>query len=114
MKLTGWIAWYRGGKVYRSTEIDWVALPTNGMLLVMVYFDELTPAGKPYREVLQGANRYFMAQGTSDFFIKSSLRTREWIMKTYDVKSPYNVKVGLYDDDETMNRVQAEAMDTWL
>lgn len=91
----------------------WGDLPEEGVLLVMVYFDEKRPDGKPYRETLQGANRYFMATGTNDFFIKSSLKTEKWILKKYDSHKNY-IKVGLYDDDETMKNIQAEAMRTWL
>lgn len=67
MKVIGWRAWYDDDQVYDSRKTDWPALPDDGLIIVMVYFDENTSVGKPYRQALQGYDWYFRAIGHDDW-----------------------------------------------
>ena len=113
MAIAGWKAWYTDNRVYRSNLRKWEDLPKEGVLLVMVYYDDMAPNGKPFRDIIHGSRRYFMATGSSgNLFLKGSLWNENKLLGTYSTK-PEWVKEGVWDDDETIKRVVQEALDTY-
>lgn len=58
-----WEAWYTGGRRYASPAWDPDELPTDGLLGIVKYLDRTTRAGKPYRHILSGDDRYFWWRG---------------------------------------------------
>jgi len=63
MKMIGWKAWYRGGRVFCSTGVDPSELPDDEMLGVMVAFDKKTPDGaQHYCRQLSGTDLYWYVE----------------------------------------------------
>jgi len=116
MNIIGWKAWYTDNRVYRSSLDKWDDLPKVGCLYVLVFFNELdTSETQHYKEIISGNRRYFMATGSSgDIFIKPSLWKEAKLLDTYNTK-PEWIKEGIWDDDNTMERIRNEALstDTW-
>ena len=50
--MTGWRAWFAGGQSFNSKEHDVSSLPTDGVLVIMLFFDK-------GRRVLHGTDWYF-------------------------------------------------------
>jgi hypothetical protein len=60
MNISGWRCWYEGDAVYQGrTFKEWKALPADGVIHVMVYYDQNSSNGKPLRMSLQGYDYYF-------------------------------------------------------
>lgn len=53
MKVSGWSAYYSGGSIYSSKDTAISALPSTGMLVWMLYFDNGT------RRIMHGNDTYF-------------------------------------------------------
>jgi len=112
MQVAGWKAWYTQHRVYRSAIDRWEDLPKEGVLFVMVFFDEFASNGERYREALSGNRRYIMATGSSgEIFLKTSLWKEEKLLNTYDTKSEW-IKEGIWDDETTVKQVHDEAFAT--
>lgn len=110
MRPLGWRAWYTQGRVYDSRFDSWPELPKEGVLAIVVFFDTKDSAGEHYKEILNGRRRYFRSIGSSGAeFYKASLWTEKKITNTYAAR-PECVKEGIWDDDETMEAVLAEAL----
>lgn len=113
MKVKAWKAWYTKHRVYQSSIHTWEELPKEGTLFLLVIFDEKTAAGIPYREIIHGNRRYFKAIGSSgEPFYKGSLWQESKLLSTYDTK-PEWIKEGIYDDDETIELIRQEVMETY-
>lgn len=115
MIVVGWKAWYTQNRVYSSSVHNWEELPKEGVLVVMVYFDEKASGGEHLREIIKGRRRYFKAVGSSNNeFFKGSLWNEDKILRTYDTHEDW-IKEGIWDDDATMKAAIAEAMATeWV
>jgi hypothetical protein len=114
MIVVGWKAWYTRYRVYSSDIHTWEELPKEGVLVVLIYFDEKDTAGDHYREIIKGRRRYFKAIGSANNeFYKGSLWNEAKILRTYDTKEEW-IKEGIWDDDATMETVIAEALATKL
>ena len=55
MNVMAWKAWYRGGQAYCSTGYDWADLPGEGVVGVVIVFDDGT------RRNMTGSDFYWMA-----------------------------------------------------
>ena len=55
--LRGWRAWYDDGTVYSSADRTFQALPAEGALGFVLYFEP------PYREVVAYGDWYYLAAG---------------------------------------------------
>ena len=51
--ITGWHAWFSGGREFSSLNSTWALLPTTGALVFMLYFKDGT------RRIMHGNDRYF-------------------------------------------------------
>ena len=111
MKVAGWKAWYTQNRVYRSSDDIWEDLPKEGILLLLVFFDEFSTTGIRYKEIIQGNRRYFKSIGSSgNEFYKGSLWNEKKLLKTYSTKTEW-IKEGIYDDDATIQRITNEALE---
>ena len=109
MKTIGWKAWYTQNRVYRSSIDSWEDLPKVGLLCVVVFLHK-DGEDHDYKEILNGNRRYFMAIGSSgNTFLKPSLWKEAKLLETYDTK-PEWIKEGIWDDEETIERVNKEAL----
>jgi len=63
MKVIGWQAWYADGSKYDSATTKWTDLPDDGVLIIMLYFDNKT------RRIMDGSDWYFRAKHESGEFI---------------------------------------------
>lgn len=112
MRIAGWKAWYTNGRVYRSSIDQWEALPKVGALCILVFYDKNTSDGHPYKDILAGNRRYFMAIGSSgELMLKPSLWKENKLIATYSTK-PEWIKEGVWDDDTTIERINREALNT--
>jgi len=57
MKVIGFKVWYSDGSVVKET--DWVALPSDNLQVIMVYYDEQYTEGRHYRETIDGCDWYW-------------------------------------------------------
>jgi hypothetical protein len=60
-----WKCWYANGDTFSSQMATVSALPSKGVVVIMVYYDEEFAPGFPYREILQGWERYVFVPPTS-------------------------------------------------
>jgi len=67
MNPTGWRAWYTGGRVFDSATTLITDLPSDGVLVVIVYFAEEWAPGKPYRQIMMGNDTYHFTPSTGVF-----------------------------------------------
>ena len=110
MRVEEWKAWYTQNRVYRSSVDNWEDLPKEGILLLLIFFDERAAHGGRYKEIIHGNRRYFKSIGSSGSeFFKGSLWNEKKLLKTYDTK-PEWIKEGIYDDDETIKLIVNEAL----
>ena len=78
MNVTAWKAWYTEDRQFASDiapgfdTVDWVDLPDDGVLLVVLYMDETGGHGKPYRQILSGSDWYFTAQSENGLMYMSN------------------------------------------
>lgn len=65
--VVGWKVWLRDGSVRGGrTPADWAALPDDGILCVLLYYNRFSTDGQTrYRRVIQD-DYYWMAPGTLD------------------------------------------------
>jgi hypothetical protein len=61
--VIGWRIWYADNSVLDSKATAWADLPNNGVQVVILYENWNHGGGKPYRQVLSGADFYFAAPG---------------------------------------------------
>lgn len=113
--VIGWKAWYADGSVYvgKSRE-DWAALPDDGVLVVMLYHDELVESyarpefeGQRSRRIMSGNDCYWISDGPADHIYGQADASPEQVRERYPGAL---VKTGRFTDDDTFKRVQEEAM----
>lgn len=61
--VIGWRIWYADNSVLDSKTTAWTDLPSDGVQVVILYENWNHSGGKPYRQVLSGADFYFAAPG---------------------------------------------------
>lgn len=94
-----WRAWYTEGRVFDGQGFeDWLALPDDGVLTVMLWFEDGT------RRVEQGNDQYW---ATPEGIYAHSDDPTEEIERRYPGAS---VKRGKWTTDAEMQRVAAEAI----
>lgn len=92
MVVIGHRIWFADGKVLDSKALSWKDMPKEGVLVIMVYYAELTPAGKPFRRVIYSHDFY---SKTGDEFTVSDKSETDVKQKDPDAK-----KFGLVSDDQ--------------
>lgn len=58
MPVAGWRAWYADGAVYHSGVTPAGALPADGCVGFVVYYERRTPAGDSYRDQVKARDWY--------------------------------------------------------
>lgn len=66
MDIAGWRAHYTTNRTFDSDSHDWHQLPSEGVLVVVLYYDEFADADNEirYRKVLDGDDYYWWDPGT--------------------------------------------------
>lgn len=108
MTVIGWKVWFADGRVAAgATPEEWAALPEDGVLIVMLYYDEFTEADPElrYRRILQGNDSYWLSRGEADHIYGQSDEAAAAICERYPGAV---VKRGKWTDDESY-RLAAEA-----
>lgn len=66
--VDSWRIWYTSDRQYNSVGDDWQDLPDDGVLALVIYYDEYSADGEvQHRFVHDGEDWYFHEPGT-DFF----------------------------------------------
>ena len=103
--IVGWRAWYAGGRVYDSTQMEWSELPEHGVLIVILYYKT-----RWYSRTMSGSSIYWREdtpQGpiyahneAADAIISAEARERNY------------VKFGKWVTDEELNlsRLASDAL----
>ena len=66
MNVTGWRAWYVGGRVYDSKTTAWADLPDDGVIQIYLYMDRRDKTSRmPYRRGMAGSDYYWHVPGES-------------------------------------------------
>ena len=105
MKVIGWRAWYADGSKYDSASTRWEGLPDDGVIVVMLYFDNKT------RRIMDGSDWYFRAKHESgDFIYGENNDSPEENQKRYG--ESISLKRGKYTTEKIMYASQKEAMGT--
>ena len=100
LAVARWRVWYVGGRVRNGRTFGaWKRLPDDGVLTVMLWFDDGT------RRVEQGNDSYF---ATPEGVFGHNDETAEQIEARYPGAS---VKRGMWTTDAEMHRVAAEAIE---
>lgn len=104
MKVIGWRAWYADGSKYDSVTIEWEDLPNDGVIVVVLYFDNKT------RRIMDGSSWYFRARHESgDFIYGENDGSPEENKKRYG--ESILLKRGKWTTEKIMYALQKEAMD---
>ena len=108
LKVIGWRVWYDNGSQYSSKEIKWCKLFDDGVISVVLYFDDKT------RRIMDGSDWYFKAVGTDDYIYGQNNDTVEENKKRYG--KDIILKRGKWTDEETMYKIQKEVTEAkdWL
>jgi len=110
MKVIGWRAWYADGSKYNSKDTKWSDLPDDGVIVVMLYFDEKKPSGNPKRRIMDGSDWYFQAKHESgDFIYGENNDSPEENKKRYG--EDISLKKGKWTAEKIMYASQKEAME---
>lgn len=105
MKVIGWRAWYADGSKYDSAAIQWKDLPDDGVLVIMLYFDNKT------RRIMDGSSCYFRTRHESgEFIYGENDDSPEENRKRYG--ESISLKKGKWTTEKFMRDSQKEAMDT--
>lgn len=112
MDVKGWRAWYSETLIYDSRTTNWVDLPDDGLLVVVVYLntDEGSNTfrrGTKYRRTMSGHDHFFEAQGPLGPIYGSSNDSMDLITQRY---GPSSIKKGQWSDDETYSRIRDLAL----
>lgn len=68
MNVEGWRAYYTDGRAFDSATHDWVDLPDDGLLVLVIYYDRWSGDGTvQQRMTLDGDDHYFHVPGTELF-----------------------------------------------
>jgi len=105
MKVIGWRAWYADGSKYDSASTNWRGLPEDGVIVVVLYFDDKT------RRIMDGSSWYFQAKHESgEFIYGENDDSPEENRKRYG--ESISLKRGQWTTEEVMYGSQKEAMAT--
>jgi hypothetical protein len=106
MNILGWRCWYEGDAVYQGrTFTEWQALPADGVIHVMVYYDQNDRSGKPLRMSLQGHDHYFL---TPNGVLGSNNDTLADIKQRYPGASIKRGKWVLADEQQKINKLASK------
>ena len=103
--VLGWRAWYTDVYVFSSDKTQWVHLPDVGIVLVMLYFDKYTDAGKQYRAMQGGSDWYWPHEHS----LSSHSEKGKWLSPPEGIDSAL-LKRGLWVSDAEYAHVQEVAM----
>jgi len=111
-KVLAWKVWYAdGSKHIGKTREEWEILPDDGILVIILYYDEFATDGiTRYRRVLQGSDFYWLSSGERDHIYGQTSNiqeTSEWIEQRYPDAL---VKAGRWVDDDTFKQIIEEVM----
>lgn len=116
MNAMGWRVWVEdfdlaaGYRVYRGVQEDWALLPNDGVLCVMIYFDDNAPSGMPLRRIATSSDSYFMFIGPDGHWaIGDNNETVAEVLIRYPGAI---VKRGKWTSDQIMQRVSGVAMES--
>lgn len=109
MKVIGWRAWYADGSKYDSETTEWRDLPDDGVLIIVLYFDDKRPDGKPLRRINSGVDWYFKATGLKGSIYGLNNDTPEENKKRYG--EDISLKQGKWTDEPIMYQAEKEAME---
>lgn len=105
MKVVGWRAWYTDGSKYNSKDTKWKDLPDDGVVVIVLYFDNKT------RRIMDGSDWYFRAKHESgDFIYGENNDSPEENKKRYG--EDISLKRGKWTAEKIMYGLQKEAMAT--
>ena len=76
MKIIAWAMWYVD-VMHSSKTMDFEDLPRDGALCFVTYEDRLKPNGDQVRNMYQGYDYYFRADGKLDYLYACDLDSRE-------------------------------------
>jgi len=107
MKVIGWRVWYADGSKCDSAATKWKDLPDDGVLIIVLYFDEKRSDGKPLRRINSGVDWYFRVKGPKGFIYGQNNDTPEENKKRYG--KDISLKRGKWADDATMQQAEREA-----
>jgi hypothetical protein len=103
-----WKAWYRGGQAYCATGHEWADLPDDGVLGVVVVFDEKSPGTEvQLRRFVSGSDLYWACEIDGHFTICQGA----WEDKPHKRYPGAEIKKGVWTSDEEMQRVNDEMKD---
>jgi hypothetical protein len=108
MDVLVWKAWYRDGKAFCSTGTKWAELPDEGVLGVVIVFDEISPGTEVrQRRMMAGSDLYWACEiGEHWTLCEGSHEDRP------EERYPGAViKRGVWTSDEEMQRVNEEMRD---
>lgn len=100
MDVEGWRIWYTDGRVFSSDSVNWGDLPADGVLVVIVYYDEGD------RKHFDHCEWYFHEPGTELFGTTDNLE--EAYLRYPDA----SFKRGRWTDLETFQTVRRAAWDS--
>ena len=95
-----WVAYYTDDRVYRSEDWPWQALPSTGVLVVVL----INPTG---RTVLAGGDWYFKNDGKYGYVASVEWGQHE---PPPDIPCQSCVKEGVGAEDDVFNAVYAQAI----
>lgn len=67
LSAVGWRAWYTRGRVFDAHDMEWRALPADGVIVIVVYHDDWAANGVRYRTLHDGYDYYWRDPGTEAF-----------------------------------------------
>jgi hypothetical protein len=106
--VLAWKAWYRGGQAFCSTGREWDELPDEGVLGIVVLFDETGPGSNiPLRRMVSGSDLYWACEIDGHWTICQGAH-EDRPEKRYPGAI---IKRGVWTSDEEMQRVNDEMRD---
>ncbi len=107
MKVIGWRAWYADGAVFDNAKTEWDDLPADGVITIVVYFDQPAPSGAPLRRILDSSDWYFRAPDGGDWIYGHNNDDPEETKRRYPGAS---LKRGRWTTDCRIKEIETAAM----
>lgn len=108
MEVFSWKAWYRGGPTYCSTGHEFKHLPDDGLLGIVIVFDQTSPnSDTRLRRIVSGSDLYWCCELLGKFTICQGSH-EDKPEKRYP---GCIIKKGAWTSDEEMDRVNNEMRD---
>lgn len=106
--VIAWRAYYDTGVVLDSELTTWAALPATGLIIIMLYFDEVDKdSGVRYRRILEGSDWYFQTQRPETSPDRSGYDQSDGATPRVDSRDP---KMGKLVTDEQFAAIEARAL----